>query len=159
MFWKTRNINISFKYASLFLLCSALSMFLLAEAHGLGDREGSRAQEKKMNVFGKKFDTIRAKINRTNYILHNVFFWMIILTIPEKNIIDFFSLIWYHGHFFPLKKTVGHINCNRTTIKVVPFYILHVGLYLFIDVWLLALKSFTYLRKLYLGKAEWYCCG
>ena len=52
---------------------------------------------KKMNVLGQKTDSIRGKINRPNLLLHNVFFLMIILIIPEMNIIDFSSLIGEGG--------------------------------------------------------------
>ena len=50
--------------------------------------------------------------------------------------------------FTPSKKTVGHINSNRNTIKDIP----QVGLCLLTDFWLLALKAFTYLRKSHLAK-------
>ena len=50
--------------------------------------------------------------------------------------------------FNPSKKTVGHINSNRNTIKDIP----QVGLCLLTDFWLLALKAFTYLRKSHLAK-------
>ena len=52
---------------------------------------------KKMNVLGQKTEAIRGKINRPNLLLHNVFFLMIILIIPEMNIIDFSSLIGEGG--------------------------------------------------------------
>ena len=45
-----------------------------------------------------------------------------------------------------MKKTVNHFNCNRKKIKDTK----HVGLYLFRNVWLLALKVFRYLSKSYL---------
>ena len=46
------------------------------------------------------------------------------------------------------KKTVGHTNSNRNTIKDIP----QVGLCLFTGFWLLALKAFTYLRKSHLAR-------
>ena len=50
----------------------------------------------KMSVFGQKIDAIWAKINHiffNLYIAYSSGLWMIILIIPEMNIIDVFSLI------------------------------------------------------------------
>ena len=70
---------------------------------------------------------------------------MIILFIPEMNIIDVFNLNQHHVAFLSLKKVVG-LRSDRNTIKHIP----HVGLYLFTDVRPLALKVFTYSCKSYL---------
>ena len=66
--------------------------FVYRERHR---RKGGSRRHKKIlkNVFGQKIDAIRAKINHANIFVHDVFFWMIILIIPEMNIIDVSSLI------------------------------------------------------------------
>ena len=64
---------------------------------------------------------------------------MIILIIPEMNIIDYHFNLTSWSLFFNEKD-------NRNKIEHIP----HVGLSLFTEVWLLALKVFRYLRKSYL---------
>ena len=70
--------------------------------------------------------------------VHNVL-WMIILIIPEMNIIDYHFNLTSWSLFFNEKD-------NRNKIEHIP----HVGVSLFTDVWLLALKVFRHLHKSYL---------
>ena len=64
---------------------------------------------------------------------------MIILIIPEMNIIDYHFNLTSWSLFFNEKD-------NRNKIEHIP----HVGVSLFTDVWLLALKVFRHLHKSYL---------
>ena len=99
-----------------------------------------------MNFFVKK-TLLQFEQNITRILfMHNVFFCDYDYNSRNKHHWCFlFNLSSWS--LFSVIKTVCHISCNWNKIKHIP----HVELCLFIDVWLPALKSFTYLHKSYLS--------